>query len=91
MCVVLYVNGAPDTIRTCDLCLRRATLYPAELRAQGRDGHTAYIADPAARGNRPAGSETVWPASDAPQSWHFTQKIRSFRGNYLKKSGDVRL
>src|ERR1700733_6609669 len=24
--------GAPDTIRTCDLCLRRATLYPAELR-----------------------------------------------------------
>ena len=25
-------RGAPDTIRTCDLCLRRATLYPAELR-----------------------------------------------------------
>jgi hypothetical protein len=24
--------GAPDRIRTCDLCLRRATLYPAELR-----------------------------------------------------------
>jgi hypothetical protein len=24
--------GAPDTIRTCDLCLRRAALYPAELR-----------------------------------------------------------
>ncbi len=24
--------GGPDTIRTCDLCLRRATLYPAELR-----------------------------------------------------------
>lgn len=28
-----FKNGAPDTIRTCDLCLRRATLYPAELRA----------------------------------------------------------
>ena len=28
------VAGAPDTIRTCDLCLRRATLYPAELRVQ---------------------------------------------------------
>ena len=28
----LQRNGAPDTIRTCDLCLRRATLYPAELR-----------------------------------------------------------
>ena len=27
-------DGAPDTIRTCDLCLRRATLYPAELRVQ---------------------------------------------------------
>src|SRR5713101_3261192 len=26
--------GAPDTIRTCDLCLRRMALYPAELRAQ---------------------------------------------------------
>ena len=29
---VLYANGAPDRIRTCDLCLRRAALYPAELR-----------------------------------------------------------
>jgi hypothetical protein len=28
--------GAPDTIRTCDLCLRRATLYPAELRVRYR-------------------------------------------------------
>src|SRR5258708_9865632 len=26
------VVGAPDKIRTCDLCLRRAALYPAELR-----------------------------------------------------------
>jgi hypothetical protein len=29
-----WKNGAPDRIRTCGLCLRRATLYPAELRAQ---------------------------------------------------------
>ena len=29
--------GGPDRIRTCDLCLRRAALYPAELRVpQGR-------------------------------------------------------
>ena len=28
-----YVNGAPGEIRTHDLRLRRATLYPAELRA----------------------------------------------------------
>ena len=27
-------DGAPETIRTSDLCLRRATLYPAELRAR---------------------------------------------------------
>jgi hypothetical protein len=31
-------NGAPDTIRTCGLRLRRATLYPAELRVL-----TAYV------------------------------------------------
>jgi hypothetical protein len=29
-------DGAPDTVRTCDPCLRRAVLYPAELRARGR-------------------------------------------------------
>jgi hypothetical protein len=27
-----WAFGAPDTIRTCGLRLRRATLYPAELR-----------------------------------------------------------
>ena len=31
-------NGAPDRIRTYDLCLRRAALYPAELRVRGRSG-----------------------------------------------------
>src|SRR5690606_1922896 len=30
--VNLEIAGAPDRIRTCDLCLRRAALYPAELR-----------------------------------------------------------
>ena len=32
--VLSIVAGAPDRIRTCDLSLRRRTLYPAELRAQ---------------------------------------------------------
>ena len=32
--------GAPDWIRTSDPCLRRAVLYPAELRAQRRGGDT---------------------------------------------------
>src|SRR3954452_6627424 len=30
--VDLNEHGAPDRIRTCDLCLRRAALYPVELR-----------------------------------------------------------
>ena len=29
---LLFGSGAPDRIRTCDLCLRRAALYPTELR-----------------------------------------------------------
>src|SRR5688500_7574586 len=32
---MLRLVGAPDRIRTCDLWLRRPTLYPAELRALG--------------------------------------------------------
>ena len=31
---VLYRSGAPNTIRTCDLPLRRGTLYPSELPGQ---------------------------------------------------------
>ncbi len=30
--------GGPDRIRTCDLCLRRAALYPAELRVPQSPG-----------------------------------------------------
>ena len=33
-----FYCGAPDRIRTCDLSLRRRTLYPAELRARGGPG-----------------------------------------------------
>src|SRR3569623_2061431 len=39
-------TGAPDTIRTCDLCLRRATLYPAELRVPD-----VHVPDRAGLGN----------------------------------------
>ena len=31
-------DGAPDRIRTCDLRLRRASLYPAELRVRAYTG-----------------------------------------------------
>ena len=33
-CQAFKSNGAPGTIRTCDLLLRRQTLYPAELQAR---------------------------------------------------------
>ena len=36
-----FISGAPERIRTSDLCLRRAALYPAELRAlEARDCNT---------------------------------------------------
>jgi hypothetical protein len=35
---VLHGSGAPGEIRTHDLCLRRAALYPAELRVQAGIG-----------------------------------------------------
>src|SRR5580698_1468503 len=33
--LLIVLAGAPEGIRTPDLCLRRAALYPAELRARG--------------------------------------------------------
>ncbi len=54
----LILNGAPSRIRTCDPCLRRAVLYPAELWA--RDDVTscrmAWIAE------WPANSAAILPA-----------------------------
>jgi hypothetical protein len=44
------LSGAPDKIRTCDLCLRRAALYPAELRVQ----QGAFSVKPGAREPRHA-------------------------------------
>jgi hypothetical protein len=51
---LLFENGAPEGIRTPGLCLRRAALYPAELRVraqapQGRLGGEYRIL--AQRGN----------------------------------------
>src|SRR5690606_33899948 len=45
---LLFENGAPDRIRTCDLCLRRAALYPAELRVPEA---ARNITERAGRGN----------------------------------------
>ena len=58
-------NGAPDRIRTCDLWLRRPTLYPTELRAlesatgglvshrpSGRNGRAKHDRGPASKQGR---------------------------------------
>gem|GEM_PF-4580810 len=43
------VISAPDRIRTCDLRLRRPTLYPAELRARRTGGGISRVLSPLAR------------------------------------------
>src|SRR6266849_1440588 len=57
--------GAPDTIRTCDLCLRRATLYPAELRV--RRGSFSRLAGPRQRPCRGRLGEEQGPAPVAAE------------------------
>jgi hypothetical protein len=52
--------GAPDRIRTCDLCLRRAAFYPAELRVLLKVRR--HIAE-AGRAPQPAFVRRIPPAS----------------------------
>jgi hypothetical protein len=40
---VLFVSGAPGTIRTCGLYLRRVALYPAELRVPVTRNYSSLI------------------------------------------------
>jgi hypothetical protein len=54
--------GAPDKIRTCDLCLRRAALYPAELRARV----AIFIAEPGRYGNAAKRRGTARESAAAP-------------------------
>ena len=53
----LMISGAPERIRTSDLCLRRAALYPAELRvrraafaASGTSNEPLAVTDTSCRG-----------------------------------------
>ena len=57
--------GAPEGIRTPDLCLRRATLYPAELRAHISNSKIllAVIYSHEIRCNGGQAYETLWGAS----------------------------
>ena len=49
---MLEKTGAPDTIRTCGLCLRRAALYPAELRVRGEVRYQLWCARPRAKAQK---------------------------------------
>ena len=53
--------GAPDRIRTCDLCLRRAALYPAELRVRAAGTGSTHRSGP-----RSGGTDTGFIADAAP-------------------------
>jgi hypothetical protein len=66
--------GAPDKIRTCDLCLRRATLYPAELRAL-RLSHYPI------EGDRATPTESGWRAVAAPPPDDVAGQERLLRWN----------
>lgn len=48
--VLQYKNGAPGRIRICDLCLRRAALYPAELRVLPGEPENEPAGEPASHG-----------------------------------------
>jgi hypothetical protein len=54
---VIDLIGAPDRIRTCDLCLRRATLYPAELRALRAIQYLIDRHGATGAGRKPAGAQ----------------------------------
>src|SRR5262245_66150121 len=71
-CSQFRSSGAPDKIRTCDLCLRRAALYPAELRARV----AVFIAEPGRNGNaaRPGGT-----ARGAPRHLPSGPRMLTFR------------
>ena len=60
---LILLSGAPEGIRTPDLCLRRAALYPAELRA-----HWSYAGLDS--GSPPAQQRPRLPlATVAPIGW----------------------
>src|SRR5262249_30258399 len=59
----VYGSGAPDRIRTCDLCLRRAALYPAELRVLQAAVYSAVVRESLARFDREATRATREPGA----------------------------
>jgi len=89
-----WKNGGPERIRTFDLCLRRAALYPAELRVPHAP-HTESPPPKEALGpGRPAGRANLpgWPHHIAARtSRHVTSatpcrplcRLRALRGRIM--------
>ena len=62
------IYGPPERIRTSDLCLRRAALYPAELRAENFLLLSGVIAGDELAGLRPAALlSTLWGRKPSPR------------------------
>ncbi len=99
---VLEKIGAPDRIRTCGLCLRRAALYPAELRVPERfymrafwrlqsgltpESHFVGLARPTF-GNKALGRETEnHEKNDSHEEW--SQVGRAFQQMIAQEAGGV--
>jgi len=64
--------GTPDRIRTCDLPLRRRTLYPAELRAPEWAGHANGLA----RAKPSAGQNPAHPAGGPGMGYKWGSSAR---------------
>src|SRR5687767_6690572 len=77
------VLSAPERIRTSDLRFRRPTLYPAELRAQGR-------ADSLAAASRPAERAGFEPAMELSAPYSLSRRVPSATRPPLRGTGAFR-
>jgi putative flippase GtrA len=85
--------GAPDRIRTCDLCLRRATLYPTELRVLGSreprpnaPNCNAAAIEPNIRSQKPE-INTRWVAMFAPRRIRYLELPFSRKFSMVRRRG----
>ena len=74
----------PTRFRTCDLCLRRATLYPAELRVRG--GSFSRLAG---QGQRPVGGWGGIGAGPLRQRSHVRNRVGCARKARAGRAGTV--
>ena len=89
--------GAPDRIRTCDLCLRRATLYPTELRVLGSreprpnaPNCNAAAIEPNIRSQKPE-INTRWVAMFAPRRIRYLELPFSRKFSMVRRPAQRRL